>query len=488
MIIQDNITRTLFLLILIFQIQPHANGQAVVYPVVDTKVTEFSSSSQVISEPGAGDPFYGQDATYHGNQPSYTDHGNGTVTDHVSGLIWQKDMGEKITYEDAFLKADSMTLGGYSDWRVPTLKELYSLILFTGRVSGATAISPFIDTDYFIQPLGDPDLGEREIDAQTWSSTQYAGLTMNGDSTVFGVNFVDGRIKGYPKYNPGSNNTLPRTMYFRMVRGNPLYGINEFEENDTECISDLATGLMWQKADDGILRDWEEALAYAESLELGGYDDWRLPNAKELQSIVDYTRSPQSTGTPAIDPLFITTEIKDPDGNPGQYPYFWTGTTHQDGPNPYSSAVYIAFGEAQGEMNGNLMDVHGAGAQRSDPKSGDSDAYPQFFGPQGDVRYVYNAVRCVRDINPAAARLESTGDQMPMVYPNPVSDLCSIESRMEGKAYDLKLCDSLGRVIFEKREIVDNTVAINLSDHSEGLYFVSLISDEIFKTTKIIKK
>ena len=59
---------------------------------------------------------------------------------------------------------------------------------------------------------------------------------------------------------------------------------------------------------------------------------------------------------------------------------------------------------------------------------------------------------------------------------------------MEGEEYDLKLCDSLGRVIFEKRDIVDNTVAINLKDHSEGLYLLSLISGEKTKTIKIIKK
>lgn len=53
-----------------------------------------------------------------------------------------------------------------------------------------------------------------------------------------------------------------------------------------------------------------------------------------------------------------------------QYPYFWSSTTHLDGNNPYSSAVYVAFGEAQGVMDGKLMDVHGAGAQRSDPKVG----------------------------------------------------------------------------------------------------------------------
>lgn len=90
-------------------------------------------------------------------------------------------------------------------------------------------------------------------------------------------------------------------------------------------------------------------------------NNWRLPNAKELESIVDYTRSSHTTNFPSIDPLFETTEISDPDGNPGQYPFFWTGTTHLDDPNPYSSAACVAFGEGQGKMNGTLMDVHGAG-------------------------------------------------------------------------------------------------------------------------------
>jgi hypothetical protein len=154
---------------------------------------------------------------------------------------------------------------------------------------------------------------------------------------------------------------------------------------------------MWQKADDGIARDWENALSYAEGITLAGKSDWRLPNAKELQSIVDYTRCPKITNSPAIDPVFATTSILDPDGVAGQYPYFWTSTTLLDGVNP-NNAVYIAFGKAQGKMNGVLYDVHGAGAQRSDPKSGIIASYPQYFGPQGDVRYVYNYVRCVRNI------------------------------------------------------------------------------------------
>ena len=367
------------------------------YDIVDTNVTEFYNNNSIITEPSIGESFYGQDANYITNTPSYTDNGDGTITDDITGLMWEQDMGEKITYTEAFVKAESATLGGHTDWRVPTIKELYSLILFTGRVQGESAIEMFININYFNQPLGNVSIGEREIDAQTWSSTQYEGQTMNASETVFGVNFVDGRIKGYPRIKPGSGTA--NSMYFRMVRGNTEYGLNNFVDNGDSTISDLATGLMWQKSDDGVARNWEQAHLYSENLELASQNDWRLPNAKELQSIVDYTRSPQTTNSPAINPVFETTEINDPNGNSGYYPFFWTSTTHLDGANPYSNAVYIAFGEGLGQMNGELMDVHGAGCQRSDPKSGDLNDYPQYFGPQGDLRSVFNYVRAVRTIS-----------------------------------------------------------------------------------------
>jgi hypothetical protein len=68
-------------------------------------------------------------------------------------------------------------------------------------------------------------------------------------------------------------------------------------------------------------------------------------------------------------------------------------------------AVYVCFGEALGyfkppfsQGKGRLQDVHGAGAQRSDPKTGNPDDYPQGHGPQGDVIRILNYVRLVRDI------------------------------------------------------------------------------------------
>ena len=359
------------------------------YQIADTGQKTFYNDKQVISAPIEGDDFFGQDASYIINDPSYTNNNNGTISDNVTGLVWQQGLTEKLTYEEALQKAESFNLGGYSDWRVASLKELYSLIQFTGTVMGEKALTPFIDTNYFTQPLGDTGQGEREIDAQVWSRTEYVGKTMGKDDTIFGVNFVDGRIKGYPKYNPRTREA--NKMYFRLVRGNEDYGKNDFTDNKDGTITDKATGLMWQAADSTKGMNWEEALAYAENLTLGGYDDWRLPNAKELQSIVDYSRSPETSNSAAIDPVFQISSIIN-EGGEKDYPYYWSSTTHLDGPVPEAGAVYIAFGKALGKMRNTIMDVHGAGAQRSDPKTGEAMSR----GPQGDMIRVDNYVRVVR--------------------------------------------------------------------------------------------
>jgi hypothetical protein len=88
------------------------------------------------------------------------------------------------------------------------------------------------------------------------------------------------------------------TQFVRCVRGNSDYGINHFIDHGDGTITDTATGLMWMQDDSGDANDWQEALAYAESLDHAGYEDWRLPNAKKLQSIVGYERSPSTTPDP----------------------------------------------------------------------------------------------------------------------------------------------------------------------------------------------
>lgn len=371
------------------------------YIIVDSSQKNSYDNDGNIIEIAVGDVFYGQDAHYITNEPSYTDNYNGTIIDNNTGLMWQKDAKKKQTYDEAQEGANRCILGGYKDWRVPTIKELYSLINFNGMTgSDANTTVPYINDDYFIFYTGDENQGERFIDAQYMSSTKYVSTTMRNNETVFGVNFVDGRIKGYPVIEPRSQED--NEYYTIYVRGNTEYGENSFIDNGDGTITDVATGLMWMQLDSGSFDSgedgamvWQEALEWAENFEYANYNDWKLPDAKELQSIVDYSRSPSTTHSAAIDPVFSCTQITVEDGSK-DYPFYWSSTTHLDGKRAGSSAVYIAFGEALGIMNNQTMDVHGAGAQRSDPKSGDPSEYEGGFGPQGDVRRIYNYVRLVR--------------------------------------------------------------------------------------------
>ena len=53
------------------------------------------------------------------------------------------------------------------------------------------------------------------------------------------------------------------------------------------CITDNLTGLMWVRTPDSTTRIWATALTYANGLSLCGYDDWRLPNVNELESLLN---------------------------------------------------------------------------------------------------------------------------------------------------------------------------------------------------------
>jgi len=364
-------------------------ASATTYPIVDTgQIKTYGEEA-------------GQDACYASSQPAYKDNGNGTVSDLVTGLMWTQDPGEKMTLNDALKNASKCKTGGHSDWRLPTIKELYSLIQLNGtdpdpRSTDPSGLKPFIDTNFFKFQYGREEMGERIIDSQYASSTKYVSTTMGGNETMFGVNFADGRIKGYPIESRRGEGKY----YVLYVRENPEYGKNKFKNNGDGTITDEATDLTWMQADSGKGMDWPTALEYAENLEFAGHSDWRLPNAKELQSIIDYTRSPDTSGSAAIDPIFGATEIKN-EGGEKDYAHYWTSSTHV-GARSSDTAVYFAFGRSLGFMKDRrtgeytLMDVHGAGSQRSDPKVGDASNYPHGRGPQGDVIRIENMVRCVR--------------------------------------------------------------------------------------------
>ncbi|MFN2284234.1 MAG: DUF1566 domain-containing protein, partial [Anaerolineae bacterium] len=242
--------------------KPDATGLAatpqtatLTYPVVDTGQDKCYNALTETACPDEGTAFYGQDAQSDGNQPSYTDNGDGTVTDNVTGMLWQQspdtdsdgdiDAADKFTYSEAVAYCEDLALAGHDDWQLPSIKQLYSLMDFRGTdpppEGGNTAgLVPFIDTDYFAFAYGDTTAGERIIDAQFASSTLYVGTVMNGAQAMFGLNLADGRIKGYP---------TSKTFYVYCVRNTGSYGVNDFHDNGDGTITDNATGLTWAQDD-----------------------------------------------------------------------------------------------------------------------------------------------------------------------------------------------------------------------------------------------
>ena len=239
--------------------------------------------------PSEGEDFYGQDASYTINPPDLTDNGDGTVTDNLTNLMWEQKNEENdfllYTYQEASTYCENLPLAGHEDWRVPTRKE-YVNLLNLGR------LSPSLDTDYF------PFYILTSItDYYYWTSTDYHPDPVQ----VWVMQLAFGIIGVKSK---------EETLKIRCVRGASEPAAS-YTDNGNGTVTDNVTDLMWeQKTDDNGPRDkdvthtWLEALNYCEDLDLANYYDWRLPNPKEMERMID-----TSTSGPAADTAYFPNTI-----------------------------------------------------------------------------------------------------------------------------------------------------------------------------------
>ncbi|MBN2090576.1 DUF1566 domain-containing protein [candidate division KSB1 bacterium] len=218
---------------------------------------------------------FGEDSDYLINPPAYKDNGDGTITDSITGLIWQKEDGGEMTWEQASQYADSLSHGGFDNWRLPTSHELFSIV-----DHGRSQFS--LNTNYFPKSLAE----------YWWTGTARA----DDPSRIWVVN-AGGGIGPHPKSETISVGGTKR-YHVRCVRDVFADSVDHFKINSDGTVSDNFTGLMWLEVEDASPKTWEYALKYCENHSHAGYDDWRLPNIKELRSINmdEFTK-------PSIDPV-----------------------------------------------------------------------------------------------------------------------------------------------------------------------------------------
>ncbi len=241
----------LFLLALIFLMWPISDANA--YTLPDTgQTTCYDASGNAIACPVPGQPL-AQDGTYNFLPLSYTDNGNGTITDNNTGLIWQRqDDGTLRTWDQAIAYCTGLNLGSLSGWRLPNRLELTGIVNY-----GPPSPGPAIHTAF---------TGTKS--SYYWSATPWAINPV----LAWEVYFDDGEVLPADK-------GLAR--YVRCVLGAETQGPN-FVYNPDGTATDTTTGLILTSAPAAA---WEGAIAYCEDLSYANESDWRLPNIREIGSI-----------------------------------------------------------------------------------------------------------------------------------------------------------------------------------------------------------
>jgi hypothetical protein len=303
----------------------------------------------------------------------FTDNQDGTVTDHLTGLIWLKNAGtfSPATWFSALTEVSQLANGsnGLSDgskagdWRLPNINELESLVDVSQSQPALPAVNPFANV-----PTGPS--------AIYWSSTPYYGAS-NGNSNAWSINFSDGSyLDGETTVMASSVNgvwavkgagggavQLQATGYLESVAagddGSLQTGVRfpypRFLPNSNGTVTDTLTGLVWLKQANAICLPWAGAVAAVNGLASGQYGltdgsgagDWRMPSRNEMQSLSDRMQAPiadffDNTFYYANGTLYQPAPFTPNTFISGQF--YWTSTTYAPDPTQAWTVYSCDFG------------------------------------------------------------------------------------------------------------------------------------------------
>ncbi len=237
-----------------------------------------------------------------------------TTTDHSTGLVW-KSCSEGLhgptcgsgssLHSNRSLAANACSAlnnvhagagyAGRTDWRIPTVKELYTIMNYDGQSpTGFLASFPgMLASSYWTSNMVPPPI----VDF-FWAPGFNRGR----------VNFTH------------VNDVSPSVL---CVSPGPGLPSPEYIDHGDGTVTDRSTGLTWQKCNRGQNNDstctgtgtqqtWTDALAYCNSLNLAARN-WRLPSVNELKSLANY-----STANPAVNTSMFPGTRAD---------FYWSATT-----------------------------------------------------------------------------------------------------------------------------------------------------------------
>ena len=255
--------------LLLFLLPVHVSAQTFLRSML--KLPDTGQTSSYTSTPG-------EDSDYSIHPPGYMVNPDGTVTDTITGLMWQQTDGGEMTFNRAVQYCDTLTLGGFNNWRLPTPHESFSILHMQH-------VNPAIDPSF------------TTTQAEYWWTS---ALQANDTGKVWVTN-AGGGIGNHPKtetISAGGN----KKFHVRAVRQVqlPVTLPAHFNDQGNATITDLVTDLTWTKNISSDTLTWENALLYADTCTKGGFTDWRLPNIREIQSLND-----ESLVNPSISQTFF---------------------------------------------------------------------------------------------------------------------------------------------------------------------------------------
>ncbi|MFA6812400.1 MAG: DUF1566 domain-containing protein [Bacteroidaceae bacterium] len=266
----------------------------------------YNTQGETIEKPTKDSSLYGQDGSFKINPFAFeikVIQDQPIVFDHNTGLYWERKscqpdafnyMNRRFTYGEAkayiaFL--NTIAYLGFADWRMPNVQELRTLATYADQIPAADMIT-FPDTQ----------------NSFYWSNQAYE----TSPSMYWGIYFG---------YGCAICNEKDIPFCVRAVRGgyDRRFGLADpstFVDNNDGTVTDVVTGLMWKQDESGIL-GFEDALTYCKNLRLGGYNDWRMPNQRELGSLLNINHIDGTWYHKQLFPNVITSPLG----------FYWSSTT-----------------------------------------------------------------------------------------------------------------------------------------------------------------